>query len=301
MDITETPKNLKNPEITEQKSTFVEKNSSNDQYDQHLNIDLKATESNFKKLVIDRQKERGTQHLLKENDKIAKLADLLKKTKQLLKDERVKNENLNEVITSLKSEVQQLEEKLVEAESYSERIMKLNEKWQALSMNKYAAIHDMFDQIINHQDFRSEEIQLQPGYITEDRSFIHMGRGEWISYATYLLSMNGVTYKSRKTFPRNLCVAVFGYDLLRKCTVTGEGSNRNGNVKKPTEKLDPNKVLAIKDIYKHFLINELGLNKDDAESESCQLNKIIAKKIAFIKGLYQKNKTDARPLLGENG
>lgn len=73
-----------------------------------------------------------------------------------------------------------------------------------------------------------------------------MGRGEWISYATYLLSMNGVTYKSRKTFPRNLCVAVFGYDLLRKCTVTGEGSNRNGNVKKPTEKLDPNKVLAIK-------------------------------------------------------
>lgn len=30
----------------------------------------------------------------------------------------------------------------------------------------------MFDQIINHQDFRSEEIQLQPGYITEDRSFV---------------------------------------------------------------------------------------------------------------------------------
>lgn len=72
---------------------------------------------------------------------MAKLADLLKKTKQLLKHERVKNENLNEVITSLKSEVQQLEEKLVAAESYSERIMKLNKKWQALSMNKYAAIH----------------------------------------------------------------------------------------------------------------------------------------------------------------
>lgn len=43
---------LQNPKITEHKSTFVEKNSSNDQYDQHLNIDLKATESNFKKLVV---------------------------------------------------------------------------------------------------------------------------------------------------------------------------------------------------------------------------------------------------------
>lgn len=73
-----------------------------------------------------------------------------------------------------------------------------------------------------------------------------MGRGEWISYDTYLLSMNGVTYKNRKTFPRNLCVGVFGYDFLRKSTVSGKGSNRNGNVKKPTEKLDPNKVLAIK-------------------------------------------------------
>lgn len=72
-----------------------------------------------------------------------------------------------------------------------------------------------------------------------------MGRGEWLPYETYILSMNGVTYKNRKTFPR-LCVGIFGYDLLSKITITGQGSNRNGNVKKPEERLDPNKILAIK-------------------------------------------------------
>lgn len=75
---------------------------------------------------------------------------------------------------------------------------------------------------------------------------VHMGRGEWISYDIYVLSMNGVTYKSRRTFLRNLCVGVFGYDLLSRSTISGHGSNRNGKVNKPVEMLDSNKVLAIK-------------------------------------------------------
>ncbi|XP_043472435.1 histone chaperone RTT106-like isoform X2 [Leptopilina heterotoma] len=200
----------------------------------------------------------------------------------------------------LEVKLQQTEEKLMEVENHSKRIAKLNAKWQELSLNKYATVQDMFAQIINHKNLQPEETQLLPGYISDDKRFIHMGRGEWISYDTYLLSMNGVTYKNRKTFPRNVCVGVFGYDFLRKSTVSRKGSNRNGNVKKPTEKLNPNKVLAIKDIYKHFLINELKVDVDEADHESCKVNYIISKKIALIKELYKKAKTNARPLLGEN-
>lgn len=58
-----------------------------------------------------------------------------------------------------------------------------------------------------------------------------MGRVEWISYDTYVLAMNGVNRKNRKVFPKNLSVGIFGYDLLSKSTISGKGSNRNGNTK----------------------------------------------------------------------
>lgn len=41
------------------------------------------------------------------------------------------------------------------------------------------------------------------------------------------------------------------------------------------------------DIYKHFLINELKVDVDEADHESCKVNNIISKKIALIKELYK--------------
>ena len=50
------------------------------------------------------------------------------------------------------------------------------------------------------------------------------------------------------SFMTNMTIAVFGYDILRKSTITGRGNNRNNTKSKgqEMEQLDPLCVLAIK-------------------------------------------------------
>ena len=75
---------------------------------------------------------------------------------------------------------------------------------------------------------------------------IHLGRGIWMLYDTYLLAISGIRVKTRKRFFRQVSVALFGFDVLAKSTITGQGSNRNGRSKKPEMQVDPKKLLAIK-------------------------------------------------------
>lgn len=81
------------------------------------------------------------ENLQKERNKISELSDSLKKTKKLLENQRVVNMKLKVATTALTSTLQETENKLFEVESYSRKLMKLNEEWQELSMNKYAAVH----------------------------------------------------------------------------------------------------------------------------------------------------------------
>ena len=73
---------------------------------------------------------------------------------------------------------------------------------------------------------------------------IHLGRDVWISTDSYYLAVRNI--RSNSVFVRNLALVVFGEKQLRTCTLTGRGSNRNKQKKKPARgKLDERKALAI--------------------------------------------------------
>ncbi|XP_071581695.1 uncharacterized protein [Temnothorax nylanderi] len=123
---------------------------------------------------------------------------------------------------------------------------------------------------------------LPSGYIKVDESKIHLGRDVWISTDCYYLTMSNI--RSNAVFVKNLAVAVFGEKLLTKCTLSGRGSNRNKQTKKPEGgKLDQRKVLAIKDFYRYWLMTERGMDNIQADMEALNTFHYIRKKISDMK------------------
>lgn len=55
-----------------------------------------------------------------------------------------------------------------------------------------------------------------------------------------------VPHSRQATFAKNILVSLCGYDYLTKATVSGKGSNRNKQAKKPEHQLDPKILLAIR-------------------------------------------------------
>ena len=71
-----------------------------------------------------------------------------------------------------------------------------------------------------------------------------MSRGEWIAYDTFRMCTDNV-----KTYPqvaKNLALAIFGFEVLQKGTVTVKSSNRSRNKNNPLYRLDGKKILCLK-------------------------------------------------------
>ena len=61
------------------------------------------------------------------------------------------------------------------------------------------------------------------------------------------------------TFAKNILVALCGYNYLSKITISGRGSNRNRQAKKPEEQLDPKILLAVRGTIEEFINSTLHL------------------------------------------
>ncbi|XP_036141175.1 uncharacterized protein LOC118645030 [Monomorium pharaonis] len=88
-------------------------------------------------------------------------------------------------------------------------------------------------------------------------------------------------------FVKNMAIAVFGTTVLRSSSVTGTQSNRikNKSKKEPRPKLDPAKLLAVRDALRYWLNNEKGYDEVAIEFEVQQVGTHISHKI------YELNRT----------
>ncbi|XP_036144373.1 uncharacterized protein LOC118648447 isoform X2 [Monomorium pharaonis] len=82
------------------------------------------------------------------------------------------------------------------------------------------------------------------GYITPDNKSIHLGYGEYLPKTAYVAA--ACDCRRPAIFVRQIAICLFSLETLLNSTVTGKGSNRNRNSKKPENALDCNKILAIK-------------------------------------------------------
>ncbi|CAL1685112.1 unnamed protein product [Lasius platythorax] len=82
-------------------------------------------------------------------------------------------------------------------------------------------------------------------------------------------------------FVKNMVIAVFGTAVLKSSSVTGTQSNRikNKTKKEPRPKLDPAKLLAVRDTLRYWLTNEKGYDEVAIEFELQQVGTHISHKI----------------------
>ncbi|XP_051155198.1 uncharacterized protein LOC127277851 isoform X2 [Leptopilina boulardi] len=127
-----------------------------------------------------------------------------------------------------------------------------------------------------------EQFTAEPfvGRITRDYRKFHMGRGEFLNVENYALAMSNVDKPSQ--FVKNLSVAVFGKDILRKSTVSGRKSNRSKDEEIPPA-LDSTKLLAIYDTYKYWLKKERKFSQNEADLEGMKTFSYVSRQIGDLK------------------
>ncbi|XP_039312516.1 nucleolar transcription factor 1-B isoform X2 [Solenopsis invicta] len=106
---------------------------------------------------------------------------------------------------------------------------------------------------------------------------IHLGRDQWLSLESY----NSIVSSSKtpKKFLKNLSFAVFGHDTLKETSVTDEKCNSEQNAT-PKPSLDSTKLLAIKDMYHHYLMTNLHYSEEAADLELVHATSYIVSKIS---------------------
>ncbi|XP_051176162.1 MATH and LRR domain-containing protein PFE0570w-like [Leptopilina boulardi] len=262
-----------------------------------LKNDKEDGRSSFSKKLED---EAETERCLQiQRLQVKKLSNTLKATQDRLKVLKAVHEEKIDELSRAKDDLDQLETELHKTQNELERTKQMNINWQNTAINKCNLMHAMFTEWKETQDNLTTQITYPPvGYVTETESHIHLGRGEWLPYNAYALAISNISMKNRKVLFRNISVALLGYDALAKTTITGKGSNRNQGTKVPESKLDPKKLLAIKDIYRHFCITELRMDQIDAELEAGEANERIRKKISQLKGIKNKPMKSGQNILG---
>ncbi|XP_039312514.1 suppressor protein SRP40 isoform X1 [Solenopsis invicta] len=137
-------------------------------------------------------------------------------------------------------------------------------------------------QIENHESDNKEkkkerEEKVPVGTVKESDQMIHLGRDQWLSLESY----NSIVSSSKtpKKFLKNLSFAVFGHDTLKETSVTDEKCNSEQNAT-PKPSLDSTKLLAIKDMYHHYLMTNLHYSEEAADLELVHATSYIVSKIS---------------------
>ncbi|XP_039314872.1 uncharacterized protein LOC105193783 [Solenopsis invicta] len=94
-------------------------------------------------------------------------------------------------------------------------------------------------------------------------------------------------------FAKNLAFAVFGYNTFKGSSVTGAKCNAKQNAT-PKTSLDSTKLMAIKDMYHHYLMRNLHYPEEAADLELVQATSYIASKISDMNRLLKAKKRERK-------
>ncbi|XP_043479150.1 uncharacterized protein LOC122509276 [Leptopilina heterotoma] len=116
------------------------------------------------------------------------------------------------------------------------------------------------------------------GFIRSSDDHIHLGGGVWLPRYKY---NEANVLDSTSLFVKLLCDMLFTQEELLNSTVTGKLINRQKVSQKEIQKLDPTRVLAIKDITRYWL-EALKCSAEVVDEEVAKVKPYISAKIAEL-------------------
>ncbi|XP_051160722.1 uncharacterized protein LOC127281179 [Leptopilina boulardi] len=186
-------------------------------------------------------------------------------------------------IHNLKLENKKLRLELEETNRMQKELTVLNRDLQSRLVNDYEELRTSLANVcatdVNHQ---LGDVFLPIGYVRRIDKNVHLGRDVWIPKSTYDTVM--CTARNPSIFIKNMALAVFGHETLERSSVTGQLSNRTRKFYEgpPKQKLDPTKLLAIKDVFRYWLQDIKKVDECTTDIELRKVGSYIGHKIADL-------------------
>ncbi|XP_011684793.1 PREDICTED: uncharacterized protein LOC105448124 [Wasmannia auropunctata] len=173
------------------------------------------------------------------------------------RNKKCQEECNNSSHSNIENEIKILKARIVERDRKIEDQSRMIQEMTNLNMQLQKSIISYFEEFRANakqlDEFRSREGLDAPvvGFKRKEDKTIHLGRNVWISKAAFDGAFGNARWTNAMRV-KNLAVAVFGLKTLQSSSITGNTSNRFKD-KKPKPPLDKIKLLAIQDIYLHWL------------------------------------------------
>ncbi|XP_071636274.1 uncharacterized protein [Temnothorax longispinosus] len=230
----------------------------------------------------------STKETVSKKSKSVKITDHTKRDSQ---DNVKKSSNGENSIESLKLQIHdlklqnnRLKENVKENEKYLQEVRELNSNLQTKIIDDFEELKAIITDLCKKNAGKEQRNpgELPVGYRSMEKNLVYLGHDVWITNCQYDSIIN--ISKTCSIFVKNLAIAVFGTPTLKASSVTGTISNRikNKRNEKPRPKLDPAKMLAIKDTFRHWLSTERGYDEVAIDFEVQQVGTYISQKISEL-------------------
>ncbi|XP_043467299.1 uncharacterized protein LOC122501696 [Leptopilina heterotoma] len=204
--------------------------------------------------------------------------------RQKINNERKETSEDETEMHNLKLENKKLRLELEETNRMQKELTVLNRDLQSRLVNDYEELRTSLANVcatdVNHQQLT--DVFLPIGYVRRLDKNVHLGRDVWIPKSTYDTVM--CTARNPSIFIKNMALAVFGHETLERSSVTGQLSNRTRKFYEgpPKQKLDPTKLLAIKDVFRYWLQEIKKVDECTTDIELRKVGSYIGHKIADL-------------------
>ncbi|XP_033225449.1 uncharacterized protein LOC117178233 isoform X2 [Belonocnema kinseyi] len=151
--------------------------------------------------------------------------------------------NLSKTAEEMESLLKQKEEDIHQRDIEIERCLRVSEARKLMLLNREKELIDLrtlnrdlqdaaIDNLISLEEQlektkvhskAAEKEEYEVGHRDETKRMIYISRGEWMGYDTFKMCTDNV--KTYAQVAKNLAVAIFGYEVLHKATITGKNSN----------------------------------------------------------------------------
>ncbi|XP_033217517.1 uncharacterized protein LOC117173199 [Belonocnema kinseyi] len=207
--------------------------------------------------------------------------DLPSKKQKNSTDWRDEEESETE-IHNLKLENNRLKMELEETNRMQKELTVLNRDLQSRLVNDYEELRTTLANVCSSDINQSAKGILPVGYVRRMDKHVHLGREVWIPKSTFDTVM--CTARNPSIFIKNMALAVFGHETLERSSVTGQLSNRTKKFYEgpPKQKLDPTKLLAIKDVFRYWLQDIKKVDECTMDIELRKVGSYIGHKIADL-------------------